>query len=517
MKKTFPKFLLYPFKILFSRFTLALLSISIQVFLIGLFFFVFERYVIYFIGGMGVFSILLVIHIINLNMNSEFKTSWILFILILPTIGGLFYLFCQMEPSVKTLKHRLQARKKENRNYLLQNEDVLRELQKMDESVSLYANYLYHVGHFPVYSANHVKYFSLGELFYEDLLKRLREAKKFIFLEFFIIANDEMWNQILDILKEKVKEGVVVRVLYDGTCSFQLLPNDYPEVLKSFGIDCRVFSPIIPLISTHYNNRDHRKIIVIDGVYAYTGGCNLANEYINQIVRFGHWKDNMILLDGDAVNSFTVLFLEMWNLEDAVEKESYDNYLTKEVIDKKEGFVIPFGDDPFDEEQIGKASYMELLNSAKKTVDIVMPYFILDGDFLNTLLYVSKKGVKVRLILPGIADKKLVNYIAKTFYKDLILSGVEVYEYEKGFTHLKMMIQDDCSAIMGTINLDYRSLYLHFEDGVFLYQVKEILKMKEDYENIIHESKRIGFEELKKISKWHLFLGKIFRIFGPLL
>jgi len=504
------------FKAIFSRFTLAVISISIQILLLGLFFFVFRNYFVYFIGGMGVFNLMLVIGIVNKNINSEFKTSWIIFILAFPTIGSLFYLFCLIEPTVKSLKKRLSNRKEENRRYVPQNPHILEKLKKENNTMFQYATYLGKVGHFPVYEGVDVQYFQIGESFYQDFLEKLRKAKEFIFLEFFIIANDQMWNQVLDILKEKAASGVEVRILYDGTCSFMLLPRTYTEELKAYKIKAKQFSPIIPLISTHYNNRDHRKIVVIDGVYSYTGGCNMANEYINVESKYGHWKDNMIRFSGEAVDSFTTLFLEMWNLDELRDLEQYSKYL-KRSSKKGEGYIIPFGDDPFDEEQIGKLTYMEILTTAKEYVDIAMPYFVIDGEFLNVLLHVARKGVKIRLILPGIADKKFVNYIAKTYYKELLQNGIEVYEYTPGFTHLKVMISDQEKSVVGTINLDYRSLYLHFEDAIFLYKIKEIKKIEEDYNETIKKCKKMTLEEVKKIAPYQLLLGKILRIFAPLL
>jgi len=504
------------FKIIFSRFTLAIISVLIQlVFLCAIFSF-FENYIVYFIGGMSVFSVILIIWIINQNINNEFKISWIILILALPNIGALFYLFCKLEPTVHSLKFRLANRKEKNKVYLPQNKAILDKLKKEDSVMYQYSTYLNVVGHFPVFPAVGVQYFKIGELFYEDVLERLRKAKKFIFLEFFIVANDTMWNKVLDILKEKAQEGVEVRLLYDGTCSFMLLPRDYTETLQKFHIKAKQFSPIIPLISTHYNNRDHRKIIVIDGEYAYTGGCNMASEYINENSKYGHWKDNMIRFSGEAVNSFSTLFLEMWNLNETDDRDIYETYFVK-TNDSSDGYIIPFGDDPFDNEQIGRLTYMELLTTAKETVDIAMPYFIVDGEFLNVLLHVVKKGVRVRLILPGIADKKMVNYIAKSYYKELIQNGIEIYEYTPGFTHLKIMISDQDKAVVGTINLDYRSLYLHFEDAVILYKNSEIQVIKSDFEDTLKLCKKITKSELAKVSFYKLFLGKVLRIFAPLL
>jgi len=516
MKKQKNNILLIPIRLLFSRFTLALLSLAIQCLILFLFFFFFEKYIVYYIGGMGVLSCLLVIYICNKNHNVDFNISWVILILAMPTIGALFYLFCKLDPGINTFKKRLMIRKKENKKYLPQNKETIKTLLSLDQSVYSYANYLYKIGHFPVYEACNITYFKIGEEWYQDLLKRLQSAQKYIFLEFFIIANDKMWNRVLDILKQKAKEGIEVRILYDGTCSFMLLKRNYPEELAQFGIKCQIFAPIVPVISTHYNNRDHRKIVIIDGIYAYTGGANMANEYINDPPRFRHWKDTMLGFSGSSVQSFIVLFLEMWNLSNKKDEENYNQYFPVYNKTTSDGFLIPFGDDPFDNEQIGEQSYIHLLNSAKETIDIIMPYFIVDQHFFNTLLYTAKRGVKIRLLLPGIADKKMVNYVAKTYYKDMLQNNIEIYEY-KGFTHAKMMIRDTLEAIIGTINLDYRSLYLHFEDAVYLYQNKAILAMKKDYEETLLNSKQIFLSDLSKNSLWSRILGKILRMIAPLL
>lgn len=509
--------LTFPFKIIFSRFLIAIILILLQIAVIFVIFFFFEIYVIYFIGGIGVLDLILIIYLINKNINSEFKTAWIIFILLLPPFGALFYLFCQSELGVIAIKKRLAFRKKENKKYLPQNELVLNDLKQINLYEFYHAKYLNAVGHFPISRGCNLKYFPLGDDFYPDLLNNLKEAKDFIFIEIFILAKGKMWNEILEILKQKAKEGVEVRILYDGTCSLTLLKRTYPEELKNFGIKCLVFSPIVPVISTSYNNRDHRKIFIIDGKYGYTGGANIADEYINKLERFGHWKDTMIRFSGDVVNNFTVLFLEMWNLICKKDVENYNNYLVKNNIQTKDGFVIGFGDDPLDNEQVGKETYLHILKSATKKVDIIMPYFIVDGDFLNEIIHTSLKGIQVRLIMPGIPDKKLINYVAKTFYKDLLDAGVLIYEYKKGFTHAKMMIGDNDKALIGTINLDYRSLYLHYEDGVYLYRASVIKDMLLDYEKTILMCDQITHKEFKKYSKFKLLIGKVLRLFGPLL
>ncbi len=517
MTKKISKIITLPFKLLFSRATLALLSLLIQLGILFIGYLFFQDYFVLLFGGMSVFSFILVAVILNSRMASEFKTSWIILVLALPGLGAFFYLFCTLDFTVKSLKRRLDFFQMENYKYLPQQEMVLKDLEKKNKPLYLHMNYLYKEGHNPIYYNKEACYFSCGEDFFPDLLKHLRIAKKFIFLEFFIIAQDEMWESILMILKEKVKEGVKVRVLYDGTCSFMLLPKNYPEILKEYGIECEVFSPVKPLISTHYNNRDHRKIIVIDGEYAYTGGINLASEYINQKVRFGYWKDNMVRVEGPVVNSLTVLFLESWNLMNFTKREDYTPYLKKHTAKCEDGFISFYGVTPTNEMSTGKMSYLYLIETANTRIDIAMPYFIVDKEMIDALIYASKKGVKVRLILPGIPDKKLINYVAKTYYPELLKENIEIYEYKKGFTHLKIMIKDGEEAIVGTVNLDYRSLYLHFEDALFMYKTQAILKMNDDFEEMITDSYRICQKDIKNYSKVKLLIGQILRIFGPLL
>lgn len=516
MKKSLRDFFTFPFRLLFSRFTFAIIALFVQICCLALIVFLFQKYIIYFIGGIGVLNILLVISIINRNLNADFKTSWIILILLLPPFGAMFYLFCQNDLGSLIIKKRLKIRKEKNKEFLPQDKDVLNKLKKENIREYAHATYLNQVGHFPVYRSENVKYFSLADNWYPDLLEKLERAEDYIFIEIFILAPGKMWENILNILKKKVQQGVEVRVLYDGTCSLALLPRNYPEKLKELGIKCKIFNPIVPVIKTSYNNRDHRKIIVIDGQIAYTGGSNIADEYINQKERFGHWKDTMISITGSSVNSLVVLFLEMWNLSETKDIENYEFYKRKHE-DPGECFIIPFGDDPFDNEPIGKQTYLHILETAKEKVDIIMPYFVVDGDFLGTFLHTAKKGVKIRLILPGIPDKKFVNYVAKTYYKDMLETGIEIYEYKNGFTHAKMMLADNEKALIGTINLDYRSFFLHFEDGVYLYKVKEIEKMNEDFEQTLLKCQRITFKEFAKYSKLKLLIGKVLRLFGPLL
>lgn len=517
IKSNFFSFLIQlPFKLIFSRFTLSVLMLAIQVAVIYFCAAFFRTYLLWLFGGVVVLGVILTIHIINQPDNPAFQISWIILILLFPALGVFIYLFVKLQIGVHSLSKRYQIIRGEMDCYQKQNKTVFSLLEKEDAYVSSYVTYMNRMSGYPIVQDTLTKYYPLGEDMYVDLLKDLENAKEYIFLEYFIVAKGVMWNSILDILKRKAKEGVQIKFLYDGTCSFMLLPHDYPKYLASYGIECRVFNPVVPIISTHYNNRDHRKIVVIDGKVAYTGGVNLADEYINKIERFGHWKDTAIRLEGMAVHSFVLMFLENWYIEQRGHHE-YQKYLELVEPKKGKGFILPFGDNPFDSYLVGEDTYFHVLQTAKRYVHIMMPYLILDHEMLNTLRTASRRGIEVKLIMPGISDKPFIYYMAKTFYQPLLESGVEIYEYTPGFTHAKMFISDDEKGVIGSINLDYRSLYLHFEDAVYLYQDPSILEMEQDFQNTLEQCEQVTLTTLKKYSKIKMIIGKLLRVFAPLL
>ena len=348
--------------------------------------------------------------------------------------------------------------------------------------------------------------------------EELRKAEKFIFLEYFIVEEGKMWNEILEILEQKVKEGVEVRFLYDGMCSIMLLPYSYPKKLRQMGIQCKMFSPIKPMLSTHQNNRDHRKILVIDGHTAFTGGVNLADEYINEKVRFGHWKDTAVMLKGDAVRSFTLMFLQMWNI-DVRKPEEYEKYLLPPSAEKREemGFVCGYGDSPFDGENIGEQVYMELLHTAKRYVHIMTPYLILDNAMIRALTYAAKSGIETIIIMPHIPDKLYAYLLARTYYEELIRAGVQIYEYTPGFVHAKVFVSDDEKAVVGTINLDFRSLYLHFECAAMMMQNPVIQDVEADFQNTLQKCQKMTLEDCRHYNVFKRMTGRILRIFAPLM
>lgn len=356
----------------------------------------------------------------------------------------------------------------------------------------------------------------MGENFFEDFKKELLKAEKYIFLEFFIIDEGLMWGEILNILEQKVAEGVEVRVMYDGLIEITKLSTDYAKRLEAVGIKAKAFSPVTPFLSTYYNYRDHRKIAVIDGEVAYTGGVNLADEYINVIDRFGHWKDTAIKLKGDAVDSFLVIFLQLWS---TTERELIvEPYLVEhETLPDTSGYVIPYADSPLDRDKVGENVYIDILNHARQYVYIMTPYLILDSELEHAIRFAAERGVDVRIIMPGIPDKPMAYNLAKTYYRQLMNSGVKIYQYTPGFVHAKVFVSDHTKAVVGTINLDYRSLYHHFECATYLYKVDAIKDIYADFLATQEKSELVTVEMLKKRPLHQKIAGSLVKTIAPLL
>lgn len=518
--KLLTKILIWPFKIIFSRTTLAVLSILLQIIVIGIAVNFFEDNMFVIFGGTVILSLFVVIYILNSKQNPAYKIAWIVPILVFPVFGVLVYLFVHTQVGTKMMNNKLMLLRNETKRYLIQDENVLEDINKEDEQLGTFVNFMNKYSNFPMYTNTDIKYFPLGRDMYEDILLELENAKQYIFLEYFIIERGLMWNNILEILERKVKEGVEVRVLYDGMCEIGKLPKNYDKKLQQMGIKCRVFSPMKPFLSTHQNNRDHRKIAVIDGMVAYTGGINIADEYIDAKQRFGHWKDTAIRLKGSAVQSFTIMFLEMWNVALKNEQENYEKYINKDngqIANMQQGYVLPYGDNPLDGQQVGRRVYLDMINTSKKYVHIITPYLILDNEMLTTLIYAVQRGVDVKIIMPHIPDKKMVYYLGRSYYKDLIEAGVEIYEYMPGFVHAKMFIADDIKAVVGTMNLDYRSLYLHFECCAYIYKNTVITNIEEDYQYTLEKCEIVTLEQVKNYSTIKKYIGKFLRIFSPLM
>ena len=413
-------------RVVFSRFGLMALLLILELVLLWMMWRWFNNDFEWFAAAQGVFTVLMFFHLFNSDMDATGKLTWMFLLAVIPIPASIFLWFTEKDVGHRTLKRRVQQRIDESRDLLHQDPEVLRDPEIESSGTDDLCRYLNRSGSFPLYANTETKFFPQGEDKFAALLEELQKAEKFIFLEYFIIDEGYMWGSILKILADKAAQGVDVRVLYDGMLEISTLPWDYPRRLEKLGIRCKAFAPIQPFLSTHYNYRDHRKILVIDGKAAFTGGVNLADEYINRKERFGHWKDTAILLRGEAVQSFTLMFLQMWNL---TEKEPrWDEALLPSPPVEAEGYVMPYCDCPLDDYKVGESVYMDILNRAKDYVHIMTPYLILDNEMETALKFAAQRGVDVKLILPGIPDKKAAYALAKSHYQYLTAAGVKLYE-----------------------------------------------------------------------------------------
>ncbi|MBE7718181.1 cardiolipin synthase [Lacrimispora indolis] len=508
-------------RIIFGRTTFAAVSLIIQVAILIASYRFLSRYLAYFYGGFALLSAFVIIYILNKEENPSFKLTWMVPIAAVPVFGTLFYLFVELQIVGKLMNKRLRVNMGHTESYLTQNPRVMEDLSRISRQNANLAHYIKNSGHYPAYKNTNVQYFALGEAMFEAMKKELEAAKRFIFMEFFIVERGEMWDTILEILERKAKEGVEVRFMYDGMCSLVLLPFSYPKELQAKGIKAKMFSPIKPAFTTYQNNRDHRKILVVDGHTAFTGGINLADEYINRRVRFGHWKDTGVMLKGDAVTSFTMMFLQMWNISEKG-TEDYGQYLRDPEYFyplelNMDGFVIPYGDSPLDQENLGEQVYLDIINSARHYVHIMTPYLILDYEMIQALTFAAKRGVEVIIIMPRIPDKKYAFLLARSHYEELIRAGVQIFEYVPGFVHAKVYASDDTKAVVGTINMDFRSLYLHFECAVYLYRSEVIRDIQRDFHNTLAQCRRITMEDCRNYPWYEVLAGRALRLFAPLM
>ena len=498
----------------FSRAGLIALLLVLQVALLVVSFRYLGRYLPHTVTVLAVLEAVMALYLINSNHDPSAKLTWAVIILILPAFGAPLYAFTRSDLGHRLLKRRCAQVIDESRNSLKQDPAVLaRAAQEAPALVGL-QRFVARTGCFPAYDRCRVRYFPLGDALFPVLLEELEKAETFIFLEFFIVDEGLMWGRVLDILARKAAAGVDVRVIYDGTNEFFNLPRSYPQKLEALGIRCQSFAPVHPFVSTHYNSRDHRKILVVDGRVAFTGGVNLADEYINRVKRFGHWKDTGLLIYGPAAQSFTLLFLQTWNV--VAEGEDFP-YLDAPVEEEApDGFVLPYADNPLDQERVGEWVYLDLLNRAQRYVHIFTPYLILDGEMETALRFAAERGVDVKLILPGIPDKKLAWALAKTHYPALLASGVKLYEYTPGFIHAKSFVADDREAVVGTINLDYRSLYHHFECAAYLNGCAAVREIEADFRETL-ELCRVVTPEAVRNEPWYLKLaGILMKLVAPL-
>ena len=506
-------------RIISQRLVIVSLLILFQIALIVVMMLQFRQYFLYFNTVCTALSLVVVLVIVNRNTNPAYKIAWIIPILCLPVFGWLLYIFFAGNQMTHRAKRKMQQIEHKQREMLPDREMVIAEIDHYSEDAARQSRYIQDNAYCPPYARTESLFLPGGEAQFSRMIEDLNKAEHFIFMEYFIIQEGLMWNTLLDILVRKAREGVDVRLIYDDMGCIMTLPYRYYKTMEEAGIRCCVFNPFIPVVSGRMNNRDHRKICVIDGDIGYTGGINLADEYINEYERFGYWKDAGIRLYGEGVWNLTVMFLTMWEYicgttEDYTQFQPGQYHPLPEVAD---GYVQPYCDSPLDGEYVGETVYLNMIHRARRYVYITTPYLVLDNEMTTALCMAAKSDVDVRIMTPHIPDKWYVHAVSRANYSALAESGVKIYEFTPGFVHAKTVVVDDEYATVGTINFDYRSLYLHYECGVWLFRTESIWAIKRDYLNTLSSCQLVTAEDCRKVSLPRRLVRSVLRIFAPLM
>jgi len=460
-------------------------------------------------------SVAAAVAIICSRMEPGYKIAWLILVLPFPVFGGVFYLLVGGGSVSKRTQNRMQGIQAQTRRAL--QGDFKSDILPLDGDAAGQARYLERYAACPVYANTGAEYLSPGDLVLPKMLEELERAEKYIFLEYFIIEPGRFWDSVLEVLERKAAQGVEVRVIYDDMGCMFTLPQKYSEALNAKGIQCRVFNRMTPVVTLRQNNRDHRKMLIVDGKAGFTGGINLADEYINQKVRFGHWKDSAILLRGDAVWSMTVMFLTIWDYCAGREEDLSLFRPAPAPAPAGAGYVQPYTDAPLDREAVGQTVYLNMISKAKEYIYITTPYLIIDVATNTALCNAAKAGVDVRILTPHIPDKRYVFEVTRAHYPPLLDAGVKIYEYTPGFLHAKNFLVDGRFATVGTVNLDYRSLFLHFEDGVWLCDAPCIQDIRADFEAALKVSEPITLRRFKHLNILLQLYRSFLRIFAPLM
>lgn len=520
-KKGLIKKLKYLLLYIGSQRTVVILLLVAQFVLIGFMFFGLERYSAKMQIIFQACASITAFYIINKRSKSEFKIGWLVPLVAFPVFTVAIYFILSNQYGTRVMRKAYAQKCEDTKRQLLQDEQTLLSLKAESEEVYRYACYMKDFAGYPIHRNTQATYFRSGEEKFETLKEELKKAKHYIFIEMFIVDQGSVLDELLEILLQKVKEGVEVRFIYDGMGSQHLLPYNYDKKLTEMGIKTKVYIPFVALLSSLQNNRDHRKIIVIDGHTGFTGGDNIADEYVNRIERFGYWKDTAVMLKGEAVWNLTMMFLQMWEVisynEKPADYELYKPCRHCESDFESDGYVLPYGDSPLDHEDVGELTYLNILHNAKDYCYITTPYLILSEDFLAALCFAAKKGIDVRIIVPGIPDKWYVKAMGVSYYDELIEAGVRIYEYD-GFIHAKMFVSDDEKAVVGTINLDYRSLYLHFENGCFMYKTAAVKSVRDDILYMTeNKCREVTAEDCKNRPRGKRMVSALLKLLEPML
>lgn len=500
---------------LLNKQVITALLILIQLIALIMLFYRISNYRIYAYVGLMLLSFMIVIYIINRPDNPSYKLSWSILILILPFVGGVLYLILGGKKIPKEFRKEMVKSDNVKRPYLIQDYYLLDKIAKIDKQLVKQCHYLFKNAYFPVYENTSTHFLPNGEDKFEAMKEELKKAKHYIFLEYFILKEGVMWDSIYEILKAKAAEGVDVRLIYDDFGSMEL-PRDFAKKNNEVGIKTVVFNPMRPLLAIFMNNRNHRKICIIDGKVGFVGGINIADEYINAITRFGHWKDSAVMIKGEAVWSLTVMFITFYN---SITKQDEDPlaFKPKYEIRVDDGYVQPYADSPTDDEMVGETAHLNLINYANDYVYIQTPYLIIGHTMVTALVSAAKNGVDVRIMLPYIPDKWYVQSVSRSNYEVLLKAGVKIYEYKPGFIHAKTMVSDDIAAIIGTTNMDFRSYYMHFECGILFIKSKAVLQLKEDFLATQQECVEISLEQMQKVNVFVRITRAVLNMFSALM
>lgn len=522
------------FRVLFSPMFFIVLFFLVELFLIFFFSdFFYKKELQFIIIILNIFEIIYIVN--SKKMKDSYKIVWMLVFIAMPIFGVLLYFILRLTDLVSDNRNELRDTVINSKKYYdFSYSDLIRDrLNTDDRSVNderdlkdevyhmyTFCNYFRDYVKCPIYNEAKPKYFENGKDAFEDILQKMKEAKHFIFIEIFILSDGIIWQEMLKILKEKAKEGVEIKLLVDGLNSIFRFNRKYCEYLRKFNIDAKIFKPISPLIASSQNRRDHRKIFVIDNKFAYTGGINIADEYANFYERFGYWKDSCIRVEGKSVESFTIMFLHLWHIYSNSKVIDFDKYLIKNEskVGDNDAIYIPYTDYPNLTENISLEIYKYMFNSSNEYIYIMTPYLVIDEAMVDTIESAAKRGVDVRIIVPRIPDKKYVFYVNRSYYRSLVLAGAKIYEYMPGFIHSKVYLQDNIMAVVGTANLDYRSLYMHYENGIYIYNDEKVLKdIKSDFDKVLSESKEMNMAEIVKMPMRYRLFGAILKVFAPLM
>lgn len=510
----------YAKRILFSGVWITALMIVVEFLMLIAMFYAFSEYSHFIFEAMIIAGVFVMIYIINEKSNPAYKIAWIIPIMLFPLVGSMIYLFVKFNFGNIAAKGIVQKSIKDTEKFAKISEHIKEEIEAEESKFLKIATYIENAGGYPAWKNTTMKYYPLGDELFKPIIEMLESATEYIFLEFFMIEEGKFWNTILEILERKAQQGIDVRLIYDDYGCVALLPRKYHVLLNKKGIKTKKYATLTPFLSTHLNNRDHRKMIIVDGKTAMSGGINLCDEYINAYEKYGHWKDNGFIIQGDAVYNYTLMFLQMWHTMAGGAVEDYKKYLEHPPVTVENispGYVIPYGDGPHQEENVAEQVYMDIISRATKYVYIMTPYLILDHEMKQNLMHASKSGVDVRIIMPHIPDKKAVFAVARTYYPQLIKSGVKIYEYTTGFVHAKTFLADDEVAVVGTINLDFRSMYLHYECASLFYRTEGLEDIKADFTDMFGKCQQITMKDYYKFSIWQKLMGRTLRIFGPLI